>query len=165
MFSHNSANTDVQVCSLRRSELFTVNRQMAPLNCARMSEVCYRWLPCFDNKVGAILTLSVFRSVGQTRAPCQNGETYSQTIDAKDVLENIRLTQAAEGAEKCRFCPWWPCFDLYAWPSKLSERGTKHVLRVNLSQIRSAVHEILFHTKNWRRQKQNLPQFTACSKH
>jgi len=36
-----------------------------------------------------------------------------------------------------------------------------------LAQIRSAVPEI-FHTQtkntDWRRQKQNLPQFTACGK-
>jgi len=64
--------------------------------------------------------------------------------------------------------------DLDLWPLtltfKLSQRGTKHVFRVNLAQIRSAVPE-MFHTKvkcwytssctDWRRQKQNLPQFTA----
>jgi len=50
-------------------------------------------------------------------------------------------------------------------PSNPSERGTKHVFRVNLVQIRSAVPEI-FHTQEnlrWRRQKQNLRQFAACS--
>ena len=53
------------------------------------------------------------------------------------------------------------------WPSNSSERGTKHIFHVNLAQIRSAVPEIfLTQTKNtdWRRQKQNLPQFTACGK-
>jgi len=28
------------------------------------------------------------------------------TLEAKDVLPNINRTQAAERAEKCRFCPW-----------------------------------------------------------
>jgi len=32
--------------------------------------------------------------------------------------------------------------DLWPWHSNLSERGTKHVLHVNLAQIRSAVPEI-----------------------
>ena len=55
-------------------------------------------------------------------------------------------------------------FDLWPWPSNSSERGTKHVFRVNLAQIRSAVPDI-FHTRTkksqtWR-QKQNLTQFTA----
>ena len=36
----------------------------------------------------------------------------------------------------------WP------WPSHSSERGTKHVFRVNLSQIRSAVPEISHTNKN-----------------
>jgi len=45
-----------------------------------------------------------------------------------------------------------------------SDRGTKHVFRVNLAQIRSAVPEI-FHTQTKKSQtalKQNLTQFTAC---
>jgi len=58
--------------------------------------------------------------------------------------------------------------DLYLWPwySNSSEWRTKHVFRVNLAQMRSAVPEI-FHT--WRkkvhvqRQKQNLTQFTVCN--
>jgi len=37
-------------------------------------------------------------------------------------------------------------FDLWLWPSNSSERGTKHVFRVNLAQIRSAVPQIL-HTQ------------------
>ena len=37
-------------------------------------------------------------------------------------------------------------FDLWPWPSNLFERGTKHVFRVNLAQICSAVPEI-FHTQ------------------
>jgi len=61
-------------------------------------------------------------------------------LEAKDVLTNINRTQAAERAEKRRFCPWWP------WPSNSSEWGTKHVFRVNLAQIRSAVPNI-FHTQ------------------
>jgi len=57
--------------------------------------------------------------------------------------------------------------DLWPWPSHLSERGTEHVFRVNLAQIRSAVSEI-FHTQTKKHRlkasKQNLPQFTACGK-
>jgi len=58
-------------------------------------------------------------------------------------------------------------FDLWPWHSNLSERGTKHVFLVNLLQIRPAVPEMV-HTQTKstgsRRQKQNLPQFTACGK-
>jgi len=65
---------------------------------------------------------------------------------------------------KCRFCPLPGYLDLWPWPSNLLERGTKHVFRVNLAQIRSAVPDIFnTQTKNttdWRRQKQNLPQFS-----
>ena len=41
--------------------------------------------------------------------------------------------------------PFFPG-DLDLWPSNSSERGTKHVFRVNLVQIRSAVPDI-FHTQ------------------
>jgi len=53
--------------------------------------------------------------------------------------------------------------DLWPWPSNSSERGTKHVFRVNLAQIRSAVPDI-FHTqtKKPQHQKQNHTQFIAC---
>jgi len=64
---------------------------------------------------------------------------------------------------KMPFCPWCP----WLCPSNSSESGTKHILHVNFSPIRSAVPEI-FHTQrttDWRRQKQNLPQFTECGKY
>jgi len=80
-------------------------------------------------------------------------------LEAEEVLPNTKHTQVAERAEKCPFCPSWP------WPWNSSERGTKHVFRVNLAQIRSAVPKI-FHTqtKKSQHQKQNLTQFTASSK-
>jgi len=39
-------------------------------------------------------------------------------------------------------------FDLWYWPPNSSQRGTKHVFRVNLAQIRSAVPEIFDSQKN-----------------
>jgi len=45
MFSHNRPYTDTRAWILQRGELFTVNRQVAPLNCTPRDEVCYRWLP------------------------------------------------------------------------------------------------------------------------
>jgi len=88
-------------------------------------------------------------------------------LDAKDVLPNINHRKAAEitpgsngmvtsaaewrhlqparsipslaGGDKSAqhvFWPWWP------WHSNSSEWGPKHVLPVNLVQIRSAVPEI-----------------------
>jgi len=66
---------------------------------------------------------------------------------AKDVLPNINCTQATERAEKMPFLSLVTLtFDLWPWHSNFSERGTKHVLPVNLAQIRSAVSEI-FHTQ------------------
>ena len=59
-------------------------------------------------------------------------------LEAKDVLPNVNRTQA-ERTKNAVFVPG----DLYLWRStvtfKLSERGTKHIFRVNLAQIRSAV--------------------------
>jgi len=57
--------------------------------------------------------------------------------------------------------------DLQTRPSKGPK---KYVFLVNLAQIRSAVPvPDVFHTQtkntDWRGQKQNLPQFTACSKY
>ena len=41
--------------------------------------------------------------------------------------------------------------DLWPWPSNSSERGTKHVFRVNLVQIHSAVPETFYtQTRIWR---------------
>jgi len=52
-----------------------------------------------------------------------------------------------QAAEKCRFLSLVTLtFVLWPWPSNSSERGTKHVFRENLVQIRSAVSEI-FHTQ------------------
>jgi len=42
---HIVAQIQAQTLSMRLSELFTVTRQVAPLNCARGGEVCYRRLP------------------------------------------------------------------------------------------------------------------------
>ena len=47
-----------------------------------------------------------------------------------------------EGPKNAGFVPNDP--DLWPWPSNSSDRGTKHVFRVNLAQIRSAVPE-MFH--------------------
>jgi len=46
--------------------------------------------------------------------------------------------------------PFFVPGDLDLKPSNLSERRTKHVFRVNLAQIRSAVPEI-FHTQTQKR--------------
>jgi len=90
------------------------------------------------------------------RNTCWNVSKKQQKLEGKDVVPNINRMPAAERAEKCNF---FVPGNLYLWPSNLSEQGT------DLPQICSAVLEI-FHTQtkntDWRRQKQNLPQFTAC---
>jgi len=102
----------------------------------------------------------------QGNKPVENTAELAWKLEAKDDLPNANRTQAAERAEKCRFLSLMTLtFDLWHRPSNSSEWGIKHFFRVNLSQIRSAVHDI-FHTQqkttDWRRQKQNLPQVTAC---
>jgi len=64
--------------------------------------------------------------------------------------------QAAERAEKYRFCPSW------LLPSKSSKRGTKHVFCVNLVQIRSAVPEI-FHSETRKTQTDGTKKRTFRS--
>jgi len=57
-------------------------------------------------------------------------------------------------------------FDLWPWTSNSVRARDQTYLSVNSAQISSAVPEIQYfiHKKNidWRRQKQNLPQFTVC---
>jgi len=78
-------------------------------------------------------------------------------------------TQAAERAEMLFLSLVILTFDLWSCPSNSSERGTKHAFRVNLSQIRSAVPEII-HTRI-KKQRLTAPktepsaaQLTACGK-
>jgi len=81
-------------------------------------------------------------------------------LEAKDVFTKHKPHASRQKCQKCLFCSWWP------WPSRFSERGTKHIFCVNLAQICSAVPEI-FHTQtkitNWRHQKQNLKLMQKCS--
>jgi len=83
-------------------------------------------------------------------------------LEAKDIIPNINCMQVTERAEKCRF---FVPGDLDLWPLTSSKRGTKHVFRVNLVQIHSAVPETFYtqtkKTTDWRLQKQNLLQFIA----
>jgi len=80
-------------------------------------------------------------------------------LEAKDVLPNTNRTQPTKRAEKCLLSQLTLTFDLW------SERGTKHVFRLNLAQIRSAVPRYFIHkqkTLTDGAKKQNLSQFTAC---
>ena len=90
-----------------------------------------------------------------------------RTLEAKYVLPSTNRTQATEWAENAVLSLLTLTFYRWLWPLNSSERGTKHVFRVNMAQIRSAVPDILHTlTKNtdWRRQKQYLPQFTVLLK-
>jgi len=68
-------------------------------------------------------------------------------IIIKDVLPNINCTQAAEGWKMPFFVPG--NLDLWSSPLNSSERGTKHIFRVNLAQIHSAVPEIFHIQTEW----------------
>jgi len=85
----------------------------------------------------------------------------NKKLEAKDVLPNTNCTQAAERAKNAIFGPG--DLDLDTCPS---ERPNP-LFCMNLAQIHSVVPET-FHTQtknyDWWRQKQNLPQFTACVK-
>jgi len=99
------------------------------------------------------------------------------TTELNDVSPNIDRTQAAEivpgsdgmvpsaaawrHLQQARSIPTLPGvtgvhsaffvpsdLDLWPWHSKSSERGTKHVIPVNLTQIHWAVPEILFWVTN-----------------
>ena len=82
-------------------------------------------------------------------------------LEAKDVLPNINRTQLAKGAEQCRFLSL----------VTLTFRVIR--VRVQMSSVwiwhksvqqfqRYFIHKQK--TTDWWRQKQNLPQFTVCSK-
>jgi len=45
---HITRQIQTQACCVRRSKLFTVTRQVAPLNWAPGNEVCYHRLPCYQ---------------------------------------------------------------------------------------------------------------------
>ena len=66
--------------------------------------------------------------------------------------------QGAERDINAGFCPGG--LDLWPWPSNSSERGTKHVFRVNLAQICSAVPDI-FHTQTKSHRQRQKKGFTV----
>ena len=72
-------------------------------------------------------------------------------------------TQAAETAEKCRFCPWWPLsltFDLYL-QTRPSEGPNTSSLRIWRTSVQRFPGYFIHNQKSHRqRQKQNLTQFT-----
>ena len=83
------------------------------------------------------------------------GATLSVDIDTKKQIKTrgwrcFIKHKTHTGRHKCRKMPFFVPgdldFDFRPWPSNSSERGTKHVFRVNFAQIRSAVPEI-FHTQ------------------
>jgi len=75
--------------------------------------------------------------------------------------QKLTAHKPPKGSKNAVFVP----ADLWPWPSKSSEQGTKYVFWVNLAQIRSAAPKIFRtqtkKTTHWRRQKQNLSQFSA----
>ena len=91
-------------------------------------------------------------------------QTTQEQLEAKDVLPNTNPSQADERAENAVFVPG--DLDVWPWPSNVSERGTKYVLCVKFgANTFSDSRDISYTNKNtdWRRQKQNLPQFTAVT--
>jgi len=107
--------------------------------------------------------VSVF--VGRSGPHLLLTHNYREKLEATDIFQTQTAHRPPKGPKDPVFVPG--SLDLWPWTSKWSKRGTKHVFLVNLAQIHSAVPEI-FHTQtkttDWRRQKQNLPQFTACGK-
>jgi len=98
--------------------------------------------------------------------PLACAATRCEKKQPKDVLPNVNRTQAAERAEKCRFCPWWPWpltvhIDLQTHPSEGPNTSSMWIWCKSVQRFLSCfIHNQK--TTDWRRQKQNLPQFTAC---
>jgi len=98
-----------------------------------------------------------------------NHETqlYLNTIprqEAEDDVRNINRRQATERAEKCRFYLWWPwtltVLDIKTRQHEESNTSSMWIWHKSVQRFPKA-----FHTQRHRqRQKQNLPQFTACGK-
>jgi len=104
--------------------------------CIYVYSVWYRWKnntarrpgsnPCVLRKDWMRLSIASRRfsfSSNSSRISCNQHRQHRLNVnvnvtyvklEAKDVLPNINCTQAAERAEKCRFCPWWP------WPLTLT---------------------------------------------
>jgi len=67
-------------------------------------------------------------------------DSEHRKLEAEDVLPKINRTQAAERAINVVFIPVTLTFD-FGLQTRLSEGRTKHVFRVNLTQIPSCVPE------------------------
>jgi len=50
--------------------------------------------------------MRIGQSTARNRNRISTEEELKFKLEAKDVVPNINRTQAAEWAEKCRFCPW-----------------------------------------------------------
>jgi len=152
------------------------------LNLERL-ELCRIWsdlLWCYKIAFGLVhvnreeLLQAVDCQVRNWHVNCQHsswrffGSCISSEPRAAHFTPEINRTQAAERAEKMPLLSLVTLtFDIWPWPSNSSERGTKHIFRVNLPQIRSAIFEI-FHIQTKKHRltapKQNVLQFTACGK-
>jgi len=78
-----------------------------------------------------------------------DGVRENYKLEAKDVLQNINHTQAAERAEKFRFLSLVTLTFLpLTFTFKLFRARTKHVFLVDLAQIRSAVSDFIHKQEN-----------------
>ena len=93
----------------------------------------------------------------------QNQSKLEQTRGAKDVLPNVNRTEVAERAEKCRFfVPVVLTFDLQTCQTEGPNKPSVWIWRKSVQGFRRYfIHKQK--TTDWRRQKHNLPQSTACS--
>ena len=73
-----------------------------------------------------------------------NNNTNSNNNYRLKMICQTNCTRPPKGPKMPFFVPG--NLELWPWPSNLSQRGTKHVFPVNLSQIRSAVPEIATET-------------------
>jgi len=84
-------------------------------------------------------------------------------LEAKDILPNINRTQAAERAENAFLSRWpWPLTLTFTLVRARDQTRLPCEFGVNpFSGFRDSSY-INTKTIDWRRQKQNLPQFTVC---
>jgi len=113
-------------------------------------------LRCKDTARQICVMVSRWRILGEFFGSCIFSDLHAAHLHSKFALrphqkrcftKHKQHASSGKGG-KCGFLSLMTLtFDLWPWPSNLSEPGTKHVFRVNLAQIRSAVPEIFYKQK------------------
>ena len=88
--------------------------------------------------------------------------TSNKKLEAKDVLPNIKCMQAAEKAEKCRVLSLVTLTLTFKLVRVRDQTRLPCKFGANPFSSSGDISYTNKKTTDWRRQKQNLPKFTAC---